>query len=390
MEPVALSRSVEIDFLVALNQFLRAIEKEAVSLLVPAIAAEIEAVRFRAGDKRAGGVRTRDDAGDNARSILAYLRSQSINAQAQATIKALATIKAESARHTKRWTAAVSSGTNVDVSALLGDDDLVDLISIRSGEMNALIRNMSDDVLNRIERRTLGSIFEGKGNREVEAELRTEFGMSRNRARLIARDQASKLNGAMNQFRQEQAGVTHYTWRTVLDGRERDTHRARNGKIFPWAKPPSDGHPGRAINCRCRASAVLIDDPDDIPPDLGEPEPQDVPAGLDLVSRVAEMSRSNLFELSRQALVIQRAEVQAAQQFAAGLKATNASTDDLESVFVALFGFPSEGQDLAKMAGIGLAKSLVTSRRAALIAAIQSRLDVIDDVLIHAAETSPN
>ena len=52
---------------------------------------------------------------------------------------------------------------------------------------------------------------------------------------------------------QQERTTTHYTWRTQGDGKVRASHRANDGKIFAWDKPPKTGHPGEAPGCRCRA-----------------------------------------------------------------------------------------------------------------------------------------
>lgn len=189
---------------------------------------------------------------DDASTIAAYVEQlrRELDAAASAAEQSVRDATAAAGRrHTAQWTATVAASANIDVSLLVRDDDLIEMLSYRVQEHVALIRSLSADMATRIERLALGSILEGRGNRET-AKLLTEIeGIGRNRAKLIARDQASKLNGAMNQFRQEQAGITHYKWSTTLDGRERPTHNVRNGKTFAWAHPPSDGHPGRAINC---------------------------------------------------------------------------------------------------------------------------------------------
>lgn len=330
---------------------------------------------------------TIDELGDNARMIIEYLRRKSVDAQGAAGVRALAAMRAEGDRHTRKWTASVRAGTGVDLGALLADDDLVDLIAIRSGEYNALIRKLSEDVLHTIERKTLGAIFEGKGNREVQQEIEAATSMGAKRAKLIARDQASKLNGAMNEFRQRQAGVTHYTWRTVLDGRERATHHDRNGKVFSWDNPPGDGHPGRAINCRCRASAILIDDEDDAASVIEETEGADDLDDLsDRLTAASSVMRGDTLIKSREALLIQQAEIAATLKSFKGVKGaiTEAEADNL---FEAVFGFPSEGQDLARMAGLGFLGDL-KSRKALLVAAIEARLRVASEYAQHAAETA--
>ncbi len=66
---------------------------------------------------------------------------------------------------------------------------------------------------------------------------------------------------------QEEAGVTHYIWRTVGDDKVRPSHAANDGKVFAWSNPPPTGHPGDDYNCRCQAEPYYpldgsdIDDP---------------------------------------------------------------------------------------------------------------------------------
>lgn len=43
----------------------------------------------------------------------------------------------------------------------------------------------------------------------------------------------------------------YYVWRTRQDGKARDSHAEREGKVFAWDNPPEGGHPGEDYNCRC-------------------------------------------------------------------------------------------------------------------------------------------
>lgn len=376
LNPVVPSQAVELDLLTALNQLVASIIKGAREAVVPVAVAE--------GQRLAA----KDDAGANARSVIEYLKRQADIATARADRLAREAIQREAGRHTKKWVASVASGAQIDVSNLLRDDDLVDFLSVYSEQVNGLIKNLSNDILARIERETLGAIFEGRSNADISKSLQGIGGIGRNRARLIARDQASKLNGAMNQFRQEQAGVTHYKWRTVLDGRERPHHHERNGKIFPWAKAPSGGHPGREINCRCRALPVLIDDPADA---AGIVETPDAPDVDDLVAKAGQFGRIDvdIFGLSRDEVMIRRAGVRSLATGVDALRTMAAPDADLDRVFAAVFGFATEGQDLARLAGLGVSAA-VKSRASLVAAAIRARLDVIDEALEHAAATAPD
>lgn len=87
--------------------------------------------------------------------------------------------------------------------------------------------------------------------------LHERYGVSRNRARVIARDQTSKLWGKLTEARQTKAGVIEYIWRTSRDDRVRPTHRENFGRIFRWSDPPMPtGHPGNDIICRCWAEPI--------------------------------------------------------------------------------------------------------------------------------------
>ncbi|MCK5495984.1 MAG: minor capsid protein, partial [Hyphomicrobiaceae bacterium] len=79
-----------------------------------------------------------------------------------------------------------------------------------------------------------------------------------NHARFIAHDQINKLNGRLNQTRQEAAGITSFIWRTQQDDRVRPAHEEIEGRKFQWAEgAPGIGLPGEPVNCRCSAAPVI-------------------------------------------------------------------------------------------------------------------------------------
>lgn len=99
-------------------------------------------------------------------------------------------------------------------------------------------------------------------------ELRKEMGMSTevaiNRAKLIARTETARANASFVQARAENLGVTHYVWRTTMDGAERPAHKKMNGKVIAYDAPPTlsdgtTGHAGTFPNCRCWQDPVLPD-----------------------------------------------------------------------------------------------------------------------------------
>jgi SPP1 gp7 family putative phage head morphogenesis protein len=116
---------------------------------------------------------------------------------------------------------------------------------------------MTDDLARRTSQTLIEGVVRGRRARAIAGDLAEDLGISQRRARLIARNETATLNGTLNRVRQQQAGVKRYVWSTSLDERVRPLHQEREGRTYSWDDPPSDGHPGEPINCRCVARAVI-------------------------------------------------------------------------------------------------------------------------------------
>jgi len=121
-----------------------------------------------------------------------------------------------------------------------------------------LIKTIPERFFNDVSSITFDALKKGTPWDDMQDELMGRFGVSDWNAERLARDQISKLNAGLNQFRQEDIGVDGYFWRGTLDQRERDSHRAHEGIRYAWNDPPADtGHPGDDILCRCWAEPDL-------------------------------------------------------------------------------------------------------------------------------------
>jgi len=83
------------------------------------------------------------------------------------------------------------------------------------------------------------------------------LGQSKTRSLLIARTELGRASSYASEQSQRYAGVKEFVWRATLDKRTRDSHRARNGRIYRWDDPPGGEVPGEPFQCRCVALAVL-------------------------------------------------------------------------------------------------------------------------------------
>lgn len=176
----------------------------------------------------------------------------------QATLRRIRSIlTGESERHTKRWTAVIQTQVSVDLSNVVRQealDNYLDAVALRSA---GLITGIYDDTVRAVAALTQEAVVNSVSVNTLKKQIQERLQISTRRANLIARDQVATLTSELNHIRQEQAGVLKYEWSTSGDSRVRDLHEEFDGKVFTWAKPPRDGHPGAAINCRCVAIGIL-------------------------------------------------------------------------------------------------------------------------------------
>lgn len=163
--------------------------------------------------------------------------------------------------HGGRYTRSVRSATGVPVEGFVRMSDLREPLEERIAQNVSLIRGLSDETRKRVETVVFESFALRRTKREFLRELARAMGVSQRQARNIARDQAEKIQAFLNQFWQQSLGFGEYIWRTRRDERVRVSHRAREGVVFRWSTPPSDGHPGHPPNCRCLPEAYMRIEP---------------------------------------------------------------------------------------------------------------------------------
>ena len=166
----------------------------------------------------------------------------------------------ESQRHTSRFMADVKRVIGIDVGAIIRNEDLDSYIRTATSMSTMLIRNMAEDTIKRIETAVYINAIQGNSVKTLREDLQKQFGISKRRAQLIARDQMGKFNGHLTQIRQQQAGITHYHWQTSHDERVRPRHRAIDGNKYKWGEPTGAEEglpPGQAVMCRCFAAGIV-------------------------------------------------------------------------------------------------------------------------------------
>lgn len=135
---------------------------------------------------------------------------------------------------------------------------LQDQLTLFATQNAQLIRSIPSEELLRVSGAVERGLQEGASFKTIAVDIEKSFGITRRRAKNIARDQTTKLNASLTKLRQQELGVESYEWQTSGDERVRESHRKNDGKIFRWDSPPAaTGHPGTDVNCRCVAIPIL-------------------------------------------------------------------------------------------------------------------------------------
>lgn len=142
--------------------------------------------------------------------------------------------------------------SNVDVTMMMQNDKTFDDVVDQNIIANAsLIKSIPKQYHERVERLVLTALQEGRGNKWLSDELKKVGEITDNRARLIARDQITKIDSQIRETRQRNLGIKGYYWICKMDGKERKEHHERHRQLIMWDDPPSDGHAGIPVGCRC-------------------------------------------------------------------------------------------------------------------------------------------
>lgn len=120
-----------------------------------------------------------------------------------------------------------------------------------------LIKKMQTEHVTKVSELVKEAVRNGDSFKTLAPKIEKAIGVTESRAALIARDQISKFNGLVSKLRQENLGITKYIWVTMRDERVRPKHQELDGQEFSWDNPPSEGHPGEPINCRCIPQPVF-------------------------------------------------------------------------------------------------------------------------------------
>lgn len=205
------------------------------------------------------------DEGKRARALIATAKQRLSSAVSTQKIEGLAEQFAQRTATFQRVQLNKQTKAVLGTDIFTGDRGMGARIAGFATENVSLIKGISEEIAIKVEKRVTRALTSATLHADLAKELDQDFDFGEKRAKLIARDQIGKFYGQINASRQQDLGVTHFTWVTVGDERVReeddpeDDHVALDGQVFPYDDPPFGMLPGEPILCRCSAEPVFDD-----------------------------------------------------------------------------------------------------------------------------------
>ena len=261
LHPRQIERTFAADFQRLAQSFIRQV-RETVIPGLPAIETQARLEQGRADSTRTDAWFDRVAPLLNALQIGATERDATVNATA------IDIGQKSSEWNNKEWQKILRK--TVGVGLVTAEPALRDQLRLFVQTNANLITKLQADKIAEIQGVIERGFAQGLRHTEVAKQVMEKAQTTVKRARLIARDQVSKLNGRLTQMRQQEAGIEKYIWRDSDDTRVRTSHANMDGKLGRWDDPtvyatveepdnwrPRSGieavelHPGQDILCRC-------------------------------------------------------------------------------------------------------------------------------------------
>lgn len=253
LQAIRPSRAVELWYKAELLKVVRHVRALIRMDVFPVLKAELDKPSI--GDRRVVG-----DAASKHVTAAAFNSVANKMGGIDATAKRLANLAAQKSlgEVDKRLAASIKQSVSIDISGLLTKTGTIQTAMAAATQANIdLITSIPAQYLEKAQLAVEKNFVDGMRWEDLAKIIEQTGDVTESRAKLIARDQTSKMNGAFNEVRQTSIGIEEYEWQTSGDERVREEHAANDTKRFRWDAPPTTGHPGEDINCRCVAIPVF-------------------------------------------------------------------------------------------------------------------------------------
>lgn len=250
------------------------------SALMSELAPELKRLK---PDYIADSVRTLDGWTDQILAAIRRVSSRFTSSlfDAQIARVAASTVSRAEADNAEHFRDSVNQAVGIDFQLITKPKGMTDYLEASTAENVNLIKSIPRDYFEKVESLVLGGMKDGLAPTAIAKQIQAETGVTARRAKLIARDQTSKLNSDLTRQRQAAAGIEFY--KSVDAGDVRVTGnpggKYPNAKISCWGiarqdigygvgiykvadgatwKGVTNLHPGKHhILCRCVGLAMI-------------------------------------------------------------------------------------------------------------------------------------
>jgi uncharacterized protein with gpF-like domain len=162
--------------------------------------------------------------------------------------------------HRNRVISGALSAARVDLSTMLSPFDVRQTVQEAIAWNTSLIRNVSEDMRQRIANVFFAGFRAGTPPRTIGREIAEVAGIGRRRANNIAADQTTKLSAALTRARGAEMQIGEFVWRSSHKQNYRPEHLARDGKHYATSeaeakrtglRPPPADRAGELVFCGC-------------------------------------------------------------------------------------------------------------------------------------------
>lgn len=254
-KPVELPKDIGIRYNAELQRMVKSIQQEINKSIVPQL-------KYLAPEY------TADSWVDTITSAIASLRNRLSGDNFKRYAERLATnfITDINTRNIKTM---VKQFGSFGIDIMTNNKQVTDFLQASIAQNVQLITSIQSQYLDRVETLVLTNMRAGLRPSAIQQQLQDQFGLTENRAKLIARDQLSKASNGLAKKRMQSASIKYWRWVTSKDQRVRTEHDdfaervTKYGKgIYSMDAPPLNKKgqpvfPGDEVACRCIMQPAL-------------------------------------------------------------------------------------------------------------------------------------
>jgi SPP1 gp7 family putative phage head morphogenesis protein len=153
---------------------------------------------------------------------------------------------------------------NIQIPMQLTDRQKANILKDYTNNINLYINDWKQEAIERLREKTQKNAALGYRADRLANIIKSEFGVSKNKAKFLARQETGLFVSKYREERYTNAGIKEYIWSCSLDERVRPDHKALHHTKWSWDSPPivdrssgRRGNPGEDFGCRCLALPVV-------------------------------------------------------------------------------------------------------------------------------------